>query len=280
MTPTPSSPIENGSGNLPKVVLSTPDGARAEIYLHGAHVTSWIPAGGSEALFLSPKADFRPGLAIRGGVPVIFPQFAGMGLLPKHGFARTSEWELLSSAADQAVLRLRESDSSLAAWPHKFELEHTVRVGGSRLELSLKVSNTGSAPFEFTAALHTYLRVADVRQTTVWGLQGLWLTDSAHGGRDAIQKDEWVDFPGEIDRIYLKAIKPVQVMQEEQQITLQQTGFADAVVWNPGPEKCLTLEDMQPDGYLEFVCVEAASVEKPIRLSAGESWLGTQKLTV
>jgi hypothetical protein len=35
----------SGAGNLPKVLLVARDGARAEICLHGAHLTSWIPAG-------------------------------------------------------------------------------------------------------------------------------------------------------------------------------------------------------------------------------------------
>ena len=37
---------------------------------------------------------------------------------------------------------------------------------------------------------------------------------------------------------------------------------------------------MQPDSYLEFVCVEAAAVEKLIRLGQGESWAGIQRLKV
>src|SRR5436305_1852990 len=88
-----------GEGGLPKLILVAPDGARAEIYLHGAHVTSWIPAGDGERLFLSASSAFRPGAAIRGGVPVVFPQFSDRGPLPKHGFARTSEWELVDDAA-------------------------------------------------------------------------------------------------------------------------------------------------------------------------------------
>src|SRR5687767_13189489 len=281
MTPTiDSSQIKTGAGELPKIVLSAPDGARAEIYQHGAHVTSWIPAGGSEALFLSPKADFRPGLAIRGGVPIIFPQFAGMGLLPKHGFARTTDRDLAKTSVDQAILRLRPGAASLKTWPHKFRLDYGVKIGGITLEMALKVTNADSAPFEFTAALHTYLRVADVRHATVWGLKGLWLTDAADGDREAIQKEEWLDFPGEVDRSYLKAVKPVQVMQEEHKTILEQSGFTDVVVWNPGPDKCLTLTDMQPNGYLQFVCIEAAAIEKPIKLAPGASWIGTQKLTV
>ncbi|HEX6371728.1 MAG TPA: hypothetical protein VF006_22595, partial [Longimicrobium sp.] len=61
---------------LPKLRLSHASGATAEVYLHGAHVASWVPAGGTEALFVSRAATFAPGKAIRGGVPVIFPQFA------------------------------------------------------------------------------------------------------------------------------------------------------------------------------------------------------------
>ena len=68
---------------------------RPTVYLHGAHVTSWKPARDhDERLFLSERSEFRAGTAIRGGIPVIFPQFAAEGPLPRHGFARTSEWTL------------------------------------------------------------------------------------------------------------------------------------------------------------------------------------------
>jgi glucose-6-phosphate 1-epimerase len=274
--------LQTGTGDLPKLVLATADGARAEIYLYGAHVTSWTPAGGGEALFLSPKAFFSPGLSIRGGVPIIFPQFGGLGPLPAHGFARNVTWELSDAAPDHAVLRLRESESGLKMWPHKFELEYTVRIGGDQLEMSLKVTNTDNAPFEFTAALHTYLQVRDLRHTTIGGLKGVWFADrtkpSAGIKREATQKDEWLKFPGEMDSIYFDVVHPVQLVQDETKTTLEKSGFSDVVVWNPGQEKCATSKDMLPDSYLEFVCVEAAAVEKPINLGPGESWVGMQRL--
>lgn len=277
-------PIQPGVGDQPKIVLTATDGACAEIYLYGAHVTSWIPSGGSEALFLSPKAEFRHGSSIRGGVPIIFPQFAKLGQLPAHGFARTLTWELAKSAPDYAVLRLRENEDRLSIWPHKFEIEYTVRIGGSRLELSLRVTNTDSVPFEFTSALHTYLRVGNLRRTTVGGLKGLWFVDrtnpSANIAREATQKDEWLEFPAEVDRLYFESMHPVQLVQDEQRVSLEQEGFMDTVVWNPGPEKCAASKDMLPDSYLEFVCIEAAAVEKPIRLGPGESWAGMQRLIV
>ena len=58
--------------------------ASAELYLHGATLTSW-KVDGEELLFVSPKAVFAPPKAIRGGVPVCFPQFAMLGPLQVRG---------------------------------------------------------------------------------------------------------------------------------------------------------------------------------------------------
>ena len=105
---------------------SAPPTARSrDVYLHGAHVTSWKPARDhDERLFLSERSEFRAGAAIRGGIPVIFPQFAAEGPLPRHGFARTSEWTLdeVSAKAGDAVasLSLRDSAETRAIWNHAF----------------------------------------------------------------------------------------------------------------------------------------------------------------
>jgi glucose-6-phosphate 1-epimerase len=126
-----ASPLTPGTNGLPKVNLSSSDGSRAEIYLHGAHVTSWIPAGGEEQLYLSAASEFRDGAAIRGGVPVIFPQFSNLGPLPKHGFARNLAWELISAENGTACFQLRDSEAvrHLAA---RFLAEQTVTVRGQR----------------------------------------------------------------------------------------------------------------------------------------------------
>ena len=118
-----TSPLIPGVNGLPKVILSNSDGARAEIYLHGAHVTSWLPAGGEEQLYLSAASEFRDGAAIRGGVPVVFPQFSSGGPLPKHGFARNLAWELISvemarPAFTCAILRPRAPSGRTPSWPN------------------------------------------------------------------------------------------------------------------------------------------------------------------
>lgn len=270
------------------IELTAPDGARATLSLQGGHLLSWQPAGAPEQLYLSPRSEFVPGRAIRGGVPVCFPQFAERGLLPKHGFARTLPWELVSQEQGRddalAVLRLRDSDATRALWPHAFELELSVRVGGRSIDIELACENLGDAPLQFTAALHTYLRVADLDAVSVEGLSGLRYFDSVKQA-DALQRMDLL-LTGEkgvldLDRIYFGVKeRPLVVTEERRQVVFTHQGFDDAVLWNPGPERCAKLADMPPDGWSEMLCLEAASIGRPIELPPGESWVGRQSLAL
>ena len=59
-------------GRTPLVRLNRViDGAQATVLVHGAHLVSWIPAGGEEQLYLSPAAKYGLGASVRGGVPVM-----------------------------------------------------------------------------------------------------------------------------------------------------------------------------------------------------------------
>jgi glucose-6-phosphate 1-epimerase len=63
-----------------------------KVYYFGANITSWKYRG-VERLFLSSKAIVTGPKAIRGGIPIVFPQFGpealpGYKALPQHGFAR------------------------------------------------------------------------------------------------------------------------------------------------------------------------------------------------
>ena len=69
-------------------------GSEALVYLHGAHLASFRTSEHGELLWLSEKARYAPGKAIRGGVPICFPWFGAHARaeLPAHGFARTHEF--------------------------------------------------------------------------------------------------------------------------------------------------------------------------------------------
>ena len=274
--------VEPGEGGLHRVVLTHPRGGRAHVYLHGAHLTEWRDGDGDEVLYLSGASRFDQDSAIRGGVPVIFPQFADQGPLPKHGFARTAGWTLAghgaTAGAARVVLRLSDTDARRALWPHAFTAHLTVTLSGS-LTVELSVENTGTEPFDFTCALHTYFRVEDVRRASVAGLQGARYRDKVAGG-EKVEAAERVEIAGEVDRVYMGAPDELRIDDPAggRTIRLEKDGFADAVVWNPGPGLARELPDLEDDDWLRMLCVEAANAAAPLRLAPEQRWTGRQTI--
>jgi glucose-6-phosphate 1-epimerase len=269
---------------LDRVVLRSSDGASAEVYLHGAHVTSWRPApSGDERLFLSARSGFRGSAAIRGGIPVIFPQFAAEGPLPKHGFARTCAWKLAEEKVEEygsavATFTLASSAATQAIWPASFLATLTVRLHGPVLAVQLGVENTGTEAFHFTAALHTYLRVHDVRQATLVGLRGTRYRESGAPGVFKVDDDESLHIGGEVDRVYVDAPRRLVLREPDRELAIEAAGFPDVVVWNPAAARAAELTDMEPGGERRMLCVEAAAVQNPIRLHPDDRWMASQTL--
>lgn len=268
----------------PSIDLMAPGGATARVYLDGAHVTSWVPVGGPEQLFVSANAGYGPGVAIRGGVPVCWPQFGPFGSLPQHGFARLMRWQLMQESRDahtaQATLRLVDSEATRAQWPHAFVTELTVIVGGATLEIRLRVTNSGHAPLSFTAALHPYFRVADAYAVEVTGLSGLRYRDGVRGGEECDEAGDTVPIREHIDRVYYGAPDVLTLREPHRTLRLEKQGFPDAVVWNPGAEGTRTRADFVDGDERQMVCVEAAVVRPPVTLAPGAQWTGVQRMIV
>ena len=66
--------FEAGEGGLTRAAF-TAQGAAANVYTLGAHVTHWRPPGHEPVLWMSGQSWFEPGKPIRGGVPVCLPWF-------------------------------------------------------------------------------------------------------------------------------------------------------------------------------------------------------------
>ena len=262
---------------LPAVRLHGANGSRALIALHGAHLLSWTPADGRERLFLGERARFAQGAAIRGGVPVIFPQFAGRGPLPRHGFARTLPWRLVA-IDEHATFELIDG-SATAMWPHAFRARVHVALDATALEITLEIANTGGDAFAFTAALHTYLAVDDIDSVALLGLDGCRYEDSVEGGTIRQQAQDPLRFAGEVDRIYAAAAQPLVLQHGQHRTTIAQRGFADTVVWNPGAMLAAGIDDLAPGEHRRFVCVEAGQVLQPVCLAPGDRWTGSQRLS-
>ena len=265
------------------VGLRGPNGEQATILLQGAHLLSWIPAGADEQLYLSANSAWAAGSPVRGGVPVIFPQFAKLGPLAQHGFARTLPWQLdkTSSNATTAVLVLRDDATTRGLWPHQFFLRLSIQVLERQLHLELSCLNTGTTPFDFTSALHTYLAVTDIGQAKVLGLEGLPYIDAVDQ-QEKMQYEALLATQGQLNRVY-RQCRPDLLLHEQQgeairQIAIRQQGFSDIVAWNPGEAMCGTLPDMAPLGYRNMLCIEAAQLSQPVHLDPGQSWMGSQSL--
>lgn len=255
------------------------------MYLHGAHVTSWTDALGREAFWVSRRARWSPDAPIRGGVPVVFPQFADRGPLPKHGFARVARWELAEAGSERSEddgpvrvrLRLGDDEHTRALWPHPFRAELRISLD-ERLEMELRISNPGTAALEFTAALHSYFRVAEAARAEVHGLEGAAFRDNTRDNAPGVQREPALRIRGETDRVYADAPDRVRIDSGGAVLLLHKRGFPDAVVWNPGPELARELDDFGDDEFREMLCVEAAVVERPVRLEPGAEWSAGQAL--
>ncbi|THF63362.1 D-hexose-6-phosphate mutarotase [Pseudothauera rhizosphaerae] len=267
---------------LPALHLSTADGASAVVTPYGGQVLSWAPTRGRERLYLSDRARFDGKSPVRGGVPVCFPQFSTLGKLPRHGFARTALWEITEqrSGGDYALatLQLADNPETRALWPHPFLLELTLAIEGGRLDLELEVENSGHAPFAFSAALHTYLRVAELEESRLEGLHGFEYRDALHG--DAVRREsgEALIFEAGIDRVYHDVTRPLLLRESGRALGINADGFPDVVVWNPWEDGSAQIADMAPGDFRRMLCVEAAAAHQRIELAAGESWVGRQTL--
>lgn len=269
--------------HLPSAEIAAPDGAHATIALDGAHVVSWSPAGSQEnRLFVSTATEYGPGAAIRGGIPIVFPQFGAFGPLKQHGFARRSRWELVSSPATSpghATLRLVSSDATQAEWPHAFVARLDVDVHAQTLVVQLTIENSGTTPFAFTAAFHPYFAVSRAFATRVEGLQGCQYRDSLRNGATFDETDPTLAITGPLDRIYYNAPDRLVIIDGDRTLTIEKEGFPEAVVWNPGIEGTRSRSDFVVGDEHLMLCVEAAAIQQPVHLAPGESWTGVQRMT-
>jgi D-hexose-6-phosphate mutarotase len=278
-----------GPSGLAVVRLNGPSGSSSEIYQHGAHVTSWVSRD-KERLYLSPTAMLDGSKAIRGGIPICFPQFGTHGPLQQHGFARNSNWALVQgddedcdeSASPRVQFVL--SDSAVtreSAWGYRFKFILTVELisPAGDLRLQMDVTNIDEASFDFTTALHCYFAVPDSQTTTVAGLAGVTYSDKVNSGKEVVDAEDEVAFEGkEVDRVYCRTSDDLSIPAAS--VSLTKTNLPEAVVWNPWIYGAAALKDIPDDGYSSFVCVEPARVREKAIVLPGQTWTASLTLRV
>lgn len=219
---------------------------RARISRYGAQVLSFAPSGERNLLWLSPKARYEKGRAIRGGVPLCFPWFGPHPedrSLPQHGYARLADWAFLGaeeSDSGELVLRLGLPPASCPGAVAGLSAEASIRLG-SELEIALTGRNGGDGKLSYTAALHSYLAVSEAEGLHVEGL------------------GEEIEMRGEVDREFGASRGPYRLEDPAfaRRILVEKENSSTTVVWNPGPEKARALSDVGEGSRHGMICVEA-----------------------
>lgn len=271
--------VQPGNGGLPVVAIDNRR-ASALVSLYGGQVLGYRPSGQEQdLLFVSRQAVYRPGKAIRGGVPLCWPWFGPHPVdpaRPAHGLARTRHWQLRdtghdSDGATRLTLGLGDDADTRALWPHAFDLTLVITVGDS-LSLALTTRNDDTRPVTISQALHSYFAVGDIARARVLGLDGCRYLDKAAGG-SALQAGA-VTIDCEVDRIY-QAPPPRLVIEDDvlaRRIHIASGGSRSTVVWNPWTDIAAQMADLGDDDYRRMLCVETANAAADaVTLAPGES---------
>lgn len=263
--------------------ITLPNGDSVRVSDFGAQVLSWRSRG-HERMFCSERAVVDGSAAIRGGVPVCFPQFNARGPLPKHGLARRTTWQYQSAEVQGEAITARWQWDAAAPlhtdFPHALRAELAVTLSADQLQITLSATNTGDTAFAFTGALHSYLAVQGADIAALHGLDGAAFWDAAKGFAPAIQPGA-VALGEEVDRVYVRAAQPLELRDAAGTLRISQdAAWPETVVWNPGPALCISLGDMQPTDWMRMLCVEAAAINQPVALHPGQHWQAAQILQV
>ena len=263
-----------GPGDLAVLKIKTA-AAEAEIFLLGAQLTHWAPAGEAPVIFVSDRSHYAEGTPIRGGVPVCFPWFGPKPGEAQHGFLRNATWDLSEVRVEGeevvAILTTRATSATRERWPFDFEAQITYRIGRS-LRMEFQVTNTSAAGFTFSAALHTYLIVGDIHKVRVTGLEGTDYRDFPD--RSVVRRQEdAITFQGETDRVYVntEATCVLHDPSTGRRIVVAKEGSRSTTVWNPWIAKSAAMGDFGDDEWKRMVCIETANAwENSVELGAGE----------
>lgn len=254
-----------GRGGWP-VVEMVNGGGKTAVSLYGGHVLSYEPHGQAPVLWVSQRAEFAFGKAIRGGIPVIWPWFGSHpndSSKPSHGFARRQLWAVqgVEVAGDSRRLTLSLSDSpeSRVLWPHHFLLTLQVTLD-TALQVELTTSNTGRTPFVITQALHSYLTVSHIANIAITGLEQCAYLDQLDEMRRK-RELEAITFAEEVDRIYIETTGDCVLddLGLNRKVRVSKRGSGSTVIWNPWIDKAQRMADFGDEEYQEMVCIETTN---------------------
>ncbi|POS87215.1 hypothetical protein EPUL_002259 [Erysiphe pulchra] len=303
-TNAPSSQVQaTTSFSESRISATLPTGESITVLLHGATITSWRDKSGNNLLWLSEAAKLDGSKPVRGGIPLVFPVFgtdnthAATAKLPQHGFARTSKWEFLGKSTtepgngdsvklDFGLQTNNLDEETRKLWPFSFGLIYSVTLAPKELITSILVINEGQTALEFQTLMHSYFKVDDIFSVEISGLESTSYVDKLS---DPITMKTSIAGPvkvsSKIDQVYTLLENdntPVSILEKgKKKFCITRDNLNEVVVWNPWSEGVANMTDFAPaEGFKEMICVESGAVKDWIELGPGESWSGSQTISI
>ena len=264
--------------------------AHATVSTYSGQLLSYRPKDQQEdLLFVSDKAYYEAGKAIKGGIPVCWPWFGpdpeNRGR-PAHGFVRNRQWQVsgsesLADGSTKIILSITDNEATHALWPHPFRLDIEITVGDT-LRVELVTHNTGNDSITISQALHSYFRVGDISRVSVLGLDGINYIDKTNDSARKTQAGP-LTISAEVDRIYTDTSGDLTIDDAslERKISIASSGCSTTVVWNPWVEIAASMADLDDDDYLQMLCVETANAgPETVTITAGDCYRLTAEYSI
>ncbi|MDN3651721.1 D-hexose-6-phosphate mutarotase [Thalassotalea ponticola] len=244
-----------------QIVELTHKNFSATISLYGGQVLSWKPNKQRDVFWLSKRTFYEKGKAIRGGIPLCWPWFGAHKDAGNHGFARNVNWQLDNFSVDSRAITIKlslEGEQAYNVWPYKYRVVQTIVISDT-FSQSLVVQNLSDRVFQFNGALHSYFQVSDPANVAVPGLNSHFYDDKISSYLNCPPRDV-LDCTGPIDRIY-HSDASVTLFDKvwKRAIEINKSNCPQWVLWNPGKDIALSMDDIHQLGENEFVCLEAAN---------------------
>ena len=227
-------------------------------------------------IWLSPKAIFSQGKAVRGGIPLCFPWFGAHPSdpsKPSHGFVRDRNWQLqrieLNKPEEYKLSFSVNSDQdTLTLFPYEFKAQLEFNLG-TQIDIAFSVDNLSQIPMPCSWALHSYLPIQNIDSVTIEGLDGKIFLNTVGEPKQQRQCGN-VLFNGELDRIY-QQVGSRQRVNTRNALDIYGENCPSAIVWNPGTQLAAKMADLGSEASREFICLErGATLQESWNIPAGK----------
>ena len=129
----------------------------AEVDPLGAELVRLTTRDGHELLWDGDAAFWT------GHAPILFPIVGMLNqgryrlndktfAMPKHGFARSSMFEMVDRGNDGVTLSIKDSEATRAIYPFAFRLDINFEIAGSALSVTARVTNRVPSPCRSASA--------------------------------------------------------------------------------------------------------------------------------